>query len=116
MSWTVELHADFEPEFDGLDEKVQDELLAILMVLQEFGPQLSRPYADTLKGSKHSNMKELRFNTADGVWRFAFAFDTKRKAIVLVGGDKSGISEKRFYKSLITRADARFDAHIQKGT
>lgn len=67
---------------------------------------------DTLKGSRHANMKELRFDAADGVWRFAFAFDPKRKGIVLCGGDKSGASEKRFYRQLIAKADERFDAHL----
>ena len=57
-------------------------------------------------------MKELRFSAADGEWRVAFAFDTKRKAIMLVAGDKSGVSERAFYKQLITKADRRFDAHL----
>lgn len=69
---------------------------------------------DTLNGSGHANMKELRFNAADGVWRAAFAFDPKRKAIVLVAGDKSGGSEKLFYRNLIAKADARFDAHLAR--
>ncbi len=59
-------------------------------------------------------MKELRFDAENGVWRVAFAFDPKRKAILLVAGDKSGVAEKRFYKNLIGTADARFDAHLQK--
>ena len=67
---------------------------------------------DTLNGSKHANMKEIRFKADDGVWRFAFAFDPRRHAIVFCGGDKSGISEKRFYQRLIDKADARFDAHL----
>jgi hypothetical protein len=58
-------------------------------------------------------MKELRFRAADGVWRVAYAFDPDRKAILLVGGSKSGVSEKRFYKSLIERADARYAAHLK---
>lgn len=70
--------------------------------------------ADTLNGSCHANMKELRFEAADGVWRFAFAFDHKRQAIILCGGDKSGGSEKRFYKQLIRKADERFTAHQAK--
>jgi hypothetical protein len=69
---------------------------------------------DTLKGSRHSNMKELRFSAADGEWRVAFAFDTKRKAILLVAADKSGISEKRFYRELIHKADDRFEAHLAR--
>ena len=112
MRWDVDLHDDFVPEFDALDEAVQDELLAHISVLETFGPQLGRPRVDTLKGARHANMKELRFDASDGVWRFAFAFDTKRKAIVLCGGDKSGGSEKRFYRQLIAKADERFDAHL----
>lgn len=57
-------------------------------------------------------MKELRFDAADGVWRAAFAFDPKRRAIILVAADKSGISETRFYRSLIERADQRFAEHL----
>jgi hypothetical protein len=64
--------------------------------------------------SRHANMKELRFDAADGVWRVAFAFDTKRKAILLVAGDKSGVSEKKFYKRLIAKADERFDVHLAR--
>ena len=112
MSWQVFFHAEFEPEFDALDQRVQDELLAHANLLKEFGPLLKRPTADTLYGSKHDNMKELRFKGAGGVWRIAFAFDPEQKAILLVGGDKSGGSEKRFYRQLIKEADARFDRHL----
>jgi hypothetical protein len=59
-------------------------------------------------------MKELRFDAADGVWRVAFAFDPKRKAVLLVAGDKSGGSQRRFYKQLIAKADERFDAHLAR--
>ena len=69
---------------------------------------------DTLNGSRHANMKELRFSAADGEWRVAFAFDPKRKAILLVAGDKSGGSEKRFYRELIRKAAERFDAHLAR--
>ena len=67
---------------------------------------------DTLKGSKHANMKELRFDCDGGVWRVAFAFDTERAAILLVGGDKGGADQRRFYRKLIANADARFDEHL----
>ena len=73
---------------------------------------LGRPHVDTLKGSRHPNMKELRFDAADGAWRVAFAFDSKRRAILLVAGDKSGGSEKRFYRELIRKADTGFAAHL----
>src|SRR5712692_9281473 len=112
MSWAVEIGDEFEPEFDSLHEDVRTEILALTRLLQKFGPQLGRPRVDTLNGSHHANMKELRFSAADGEWRVAFAFDTKRKAILLAGGDKSGHSEKRFYRELILKADNRFDAHL----
>lgn len=67
---------------------------------------------DTLKGSRHTNMKELRFKADNGVWRVAFAFDPKRQAILLVCGDKSGVNEKKFYDKLIEKADKRFDQHL----
>lgn len=57
-------------------------------------------------------MKEMRFEAADGAWRVAFAFDPTRAAVLLVAGDKSGVSQKRFYRSLIERADDRFDLHL----
>jgi len=59
-------------------------------------------------------MKELRFDAADGVWRVAFAFDPNRRAILLLAGDKSGGSERRFYKQLIAKADRRFDTHLAR--
>jgi hypothetical protein len=98
-----------------LPEDVQDEILAHAELLERFGPLLGRPRADTLNGSKHSNMKELRelrFDAAGGVWRVAFAFDPKRRAVLLVAGDKSGRSERRFYTELIRKADGRFDEHV----
>lgn len=112
MAWGVEFHALFVSEFDALAEAVQDELLAHVTVLEAYGPQLGRPRVDTLNGSRFSNMKELRFESAGGVWRFAFAFDSARRAIVLCGGDKSGVSQQRFYRGLISRADARFASHV----
>ena len=113
MSWTVRFSDDFEKEFLDLLQAVQDELLACAKVLQEFGPNLGRPLVDTLKGSDYANMKELRFEAGDGVWRVAFAFDPKRQAILLVGGDKSGGSQKKFYKRLIKDADTRYAAHLK---
>ncbi len=113
MTWIIQFHGAFEPEYNNLPETVQDSLLAHLGLLAQIGPHLGRPRVDTLKGSKHANMKELRFEAHDGVWRFAFAFDTQRNAIILIGGNKSGKSEQRFYKQLIQEADNRFDYHLQ---
>lgn len=114
MAWTVLFHAAFDAEFGDLQDDVQDELLAHARMLEEFGPTLGRPRVDTLNGSRHAKMKELRFDAADGVWRIAFAFDPKRRAILLVAGDKSGGSERRFYQQLIRKADDRFDEHLSR--
>jgi hypothetical protein len=113
MTWSVQFHADFAREADALSEAVRIELIAGIRLLEQFGPSLGRPAVDTLSGSKHANMKELRFRADGGVWRIAFAFDPERDAILLVGGDKSGVSSGRFYKALIKRADARFDQHLE---
>jgi hypothetical protein len=89
MRWTVVLANEFEKDYAALNPDVQDELLSRLKLLQQFGPNLGRPNVDTLDDSSFPNMKELRFRL-DGLWRFAFAFDTNRQAVVLVGGDKAG--------------------------
>jgi len=114
MSWTVELAEEFVGEFNALRETVQGELLAHAKLLEQFGPTLGRPTVDTLKGSKHSNLKELRFDADNGVWRTAFAFDPRRHGVLLAAGDKSGTSEKRFYRGLIATADSRLDAHLER--
>ncbi len=112
MAWEVIFHPEFYEEYKELSEEIQDNLLAKSKVLQQFGPQLGRPHVDTLMGSKHPNMKELRLDADDGVWRIAFAFDPERKAVLLIAGDKTGVSQKRFYRQLIKRADSRFDEHL----
>ncbi|QLF71346.1 type II toxin-antitoxin system RelE/ParE family toxin [Peteryoungia desertarenae] len=114
MEWRVLLHDEFDPEFEALPEAVRDEIFISLPLLKAYGPQLGRPWADTLKGSRFSNMKELRFRAVDGVWRLAYAFDPQRQAVLLVAGDKSGVSETRFYKRLIEKADRRFAAYLDK--
>ncbi|RSC31679.1 addiction module toxin RelE [Agrobacterium sp. FDAARGOS_525] len=113
MEWEVEFHSAFEAEVLTFERDVRVALIAATKLLSDYGPQLGRPHADTLKGSKHANMKELRFEGSDGEWRAAFAFDPERKAIVLVAGDKSGVSQKRFYKTLIAKADLRFSEHLE---
>ena len=114
MSWTVLFHEDFHTEFSGLDDDLQDELLAHARLLAEFGPNLGRPSVDTLKGSRHANMKEMTFSWSGEIWRVAFAFDPLRQAVLLVGGDKGGVDQRRFYKRLIQVADERYGEHIAK--
>jgi hypothetical protein len=112
MAWEVVFYPAFELEFERFNKPVREEILATVRLLELAGPQMRRPRADTLKGSKHANMKELRFDADDGVWRLAFAFDPRRMAILLVAADKSGGSEKLFYRTLIRKADERFDDHL----
>jgi hypothetical protein len=112
MAWQVRFHDAFEVEFEAMAAEVQDELVATAKLLQDYGPKLGRPHADTLNGSQFANMKELRFRAAGGVWRVAFAFDPNREGVLLVAGDKSGGSEDRFYRRLIAKADERYAEHL----
>jgi hypothetical protein len=112
--WTVAFHDEFEPEFDKLPAEVQDELLAEAAFIELFGPLTGRPHVDKLHGSDYANMKELRFEAMNDEWRVAFAFDPKQIAILLVAGGKAGISEKKFYKALIAKAEARFKRHLAR--
>lgn len=111
--WEVVFHDEFLPEYRELPKSVQEELVALTLNLGERGPTLGRPEVDTLKGSDHANMKELRFRAAGGVWRVAFAFDPERRAILLVAGDKSGVGQRRFYGEFIRKADGRFGRHLK---
>ena len=112
MKCEVIFHDEFYEEFKSFDEGLRDELMSHAILLGDYGPNLGRPTVDTLKGSSYANMKELRFNREGEVWRVAFAFDPGRRAILLVGGDKSGIDQKRFYRRLIDTADKRFGRHL----
>ncbi len=112
-NWEVGFHNDFALEFQRFPTEIQDALFALLIKLRKFGPLLGRPDVDTLKESRYPNMKELRFRSGDEVWRVAFAFDPRRKAILLIGASKSGISQSRFYSGLIRTADDRFEHHLK---
>lgn len=111
MAWQIQFHAAFEAEILAFEREVRIALIAATRLLSDYGPQLGRPHVDTLKGPKHTNMKEPQFEAADGEWRAAF--DPERRAIVLVAGDKSGRSQKRFYQQLIAKADLRPSEHLE---
>ncbi len=113
MAWTVLEHPDFAEDRSAMPLAVLEKLAEAVLTLEAIGPQLGRPLVDTLKGSRHANMKELRFRAAHGVWRVAFAFDPHREAILLVAGDKTGVAQGRFYKALLAKADARFTQHLK---
>ena len=110
--WEVGTTGEFDLWFARLGDNEQVEIIAKVDLLKLLGPRLARPHADTLNGSRHTNMKELRADTKQAVLRIAFAFDPNRSAILLVGGDKSGVNQKRFYRQLITKADQLYDQHL----
>ena len=106
------MSAEFGAWLETLDEGSQDAIAIDVQVLEQVGPQLGRPQVDTLAGSKHANLKELRTHHHGHQYRIAFAFDLKRQAVLLLGGDKAGVAQRRFYKDLIKHADAIFDRHL----
>ncbi|WP_241667222.1 type II toxin-antitoxin system RelE/ParE family toxin [Muricoccus nepalensis] len=108
MPWHVTFHPEMAEDFETFSREVRIALAATLRLLEASGPTLGRPTVDTLKGSKVANLKELRFAADGGVWRVAFAFDGQRVAVLLAGGDKAGVSEARFYRTLIAKAEQRW--------
>ncbi|GAA2375111.1 type II toxin-antitoxin system RelE/ParE family toxin [Dactylosporangium salmoneum] len=109
--WAVEFHADCEKWADSLDRLDAEALLAAIRILRDQGPALGRPLVDTVEGSRHANMKELRpGSTGRTEIRLLFAFDLQRQAILLVGGDKSG-NWSGWYETNIPIADQRFSEH-----
>jgi len=114
--WTVSFHDEFDAEFEDFTEDEQDALLTAARALSIAGPRTGRPHVDTLKGSRHGNMKELRYKCEDGnqVWRAAFAFDPRQQAVILCAATKQGVAGRAFYKALVAKADRRFDAHLQR--
>lgn len=108
--WTVVFSKVFEQWLLEQEDGLQEKVLADLLNLQNYGPRLPRPYADTVKGSQYKNMKELRIQYAGRPVRAFFAFDPVRQAIVLCAGDKR--NDKAFYGKLIRIADAEFTLHL----
>ena len=111
MEWDVELDGDFAAWLAGLEPELRNEIIAHANLLRERGPQLGRPYVDTLVDSKFAHMKELRVQFGGDPWRILFAFDPRRVAILLVGGNKRG--DKRWYKKHLPIADERFRRHLE---
>ena len=109
--WEVEYTDEFERWWNELSEDEQESVAASVELLRQLGPQLPRPHADTIVGSKHSNMKELRTQHRGHPLRTLFAFDPRRAAILLIGGDKTG--DTRFYERMIPLADRLYDEHLQ---
>ena len=110
--WDVEYTDEFEDWWESLDEDEQHSLAMSVAELEDIGPNLGRPQVDTVNGSRHTNMKELITQHQGKPYRTFFAFDPRRKAILLIGGNKTG--DKRFYKRMIPIADDLYDDHLQE--
>ena len=93
MEWDVEFTDEFEIWWDTLSEAEQDEIDAKVELLQEHGPTLPRPHADTIASSRHKNMRELRGKCESRHLRVLYAFDPRRTAILLLGGTKPVIRD-----------------------
>lgn len=110
MGWEVEYTDQFGDWFEELDGRQQNSLVIAVEILQEQGPGLGRPLVDTIKDSRHANMKELR--PRRGNLRVLFAFDPRRMAILLIGGDKTHRWEE-WYEEIIPLADQLYDEHLK---
>ncbi len=110
--WNVEYTDEFEKWWQDLSEDQQEDMIVGVELLRKLGPALPRPYSDTLKGSKHCNMKELRIQSNGKPLRTFYAFDPRRCAILLVGGEKGG--DNRFYTKMIPIADRLYDEHLRQ--
>jgi hypothetical protein len=111
MAWEVEYTDEFGRWWDALSADEQVEINAKVILLQERGPVLPRPHSDVIVTSRHANMKELRGSVGEAELRVLYAFDPKRSAILLIGGDKHG--NKRWYDEFVPIADKLFDEHLK---
>lgn len=112
MSWNIEITSEFERWWNSLSTSEQVDVDAHIHLIEQYGPVLSRPYCDTIKQSKHANMKELRIQHKGKPYRILYAFDPRRTAILLLGGVKTG--DDRWYDKYVPLADQLFDAHLNE--
>ena len=112
MSWEIEYTNEFELWWQTLREEQQDDIVSVVQLLEEKGTQLPFPYSSDVKGSKNSNLRELRIQSGGKPIRIFYAFDPRRVAILLIGGDKTG--DKRFYEKYIPIADRLYEEYLQE--
>lgn len=110
--WQIERTDEIANWIFSLDDDAKEAILKNLIILREIGPSLGRPYVDSVKGSRHKNMKELRIQNKKRVIRIFFIFDPDRKAILLIGGNKRG--DKRFYEKIIPIADNLYEEYLER--
>jgi hypothetical protein len=112
MAWNVEHTDEFAQWYQGLNESQQDDVAAVGSLLMELGPKLPFPHSSGINGSKHPHMRELRVQSGGRPIRIFYAFDPRRAAILLIGGDKTG--DGRFYERMIPIADALYDVYLDE--
>jgi hypothetical protein len=112
VAWEVEFTDEFDEWWDGLTVDEQNSIADGVYVLEEFGPTLARPQADTVRGSKYPNMRELRIQHQGRPYRVLYAFDPRRVGVLLIGGDKTGKS--RWYEEFVPTADTIYSQHLRE--
>lgn len=112
MPWSVEYTDEFGAWWEILGARAQDDIAAVVTVLEQRGPQLPFPYSSSVAGSRHGIMRELRVQSGGDPLRIFYAFDPRRTAILLLGGNKAG--DDRFYQRMIPRADRLYDAYVDE--
>jgi hypothetical protein len=112
MTWEVEVSDEFIEWYVGLSKVERKSVATGVGLLERYGPELGRPYVDTLKGSTFPNLKELRVQHQGRPYRILFAFDPRRKAYLILGGDKAG--NKNWYVDAIHRADTIYAQHLRE--
>lgn len=110
MTWEVEVTDEFESWWNDLTEEEQESIDAVVGVLEEKGPGLRRPYVGPIVTSKHANMKELVIQHEGRPYRVLFAFDPRRTAVLLIGGDKTG--NNCWYDEFVPVADELYDQYL----
>jgi hypothetical protein len=112
MSWEIEHTDEFEEWWHGLTDNEQNDVAAIAELLEEKGVNLRYPHTSGIEGSKHDHMRELRIQSGGDPLRVYYAFDPRRTAILLIGGDKTG--NDRFYEEYTPIADRLYDEYIEE--
>lgn len=112
MPWDVEFTDEFEAWWSGLTEQEQIKIAAAVRALEELGPNLPFPLSSGVNGSRHEHMRELRVQVQGRPYRVLYAFDPRRTAILLIGGDKTG--DERWYEVHVPIADRLYERHLEQ--
>lgn len=111
MAYEVEVTDEWVEWFDTLSDAAQEEIAAVIGLLERLGPHLPFPHSSGIQGSRHSHMRELRVQVGGRPYRSLYAFDPRRIAILLIGGDKTG--RDRWYEEFVPKADDLYDEHLE---